>query len=72
MARIPHLTRCLANTILSGSWDKRIPRSFEITEDRLKLAQTSPPFVTQGELRGKSWYDRMTGKVEPMRELPKA
>jgi hypothetical protein len=52
MARIPFLTRSLAHTIVSGEWDSRLPKTFQITAERLEKGQTSPPFITEEELKG--------------------
>jgi hypothetical protein len=36
MSRIPATTKSLAQYIISGQWETSLPRSFEITEERLK------------------------------------
>ncbi|ORY24568.1 FAD dependent oxidoreductase-domain-containing protein [Naematelia encephala] len=43
MARILTCTRSLAKQILNpGEWDERLPKSFEITEERLERAKQAP------------------------------
>ncbi|WVF66161.1 hypothetical protein IAT40_000901 [Kwoniella sp. CBS 6097] len=49
MARIPFLTHCLAKTLTSAEWDKGIPQSFKITDERLAKGREAPPFPTGEE-----------------------
>lgn len=42
MSRILCVTRSLAQHIQSGTWDSRLPRSFEITAERFERAKTAP------------------------------
>ncbi|EIM92347.1 FAD dependent oxidoreductase [Stereum hirsutum FP-91666 SS1] len=46
MSRILSCTQSLAKQILDqGVWDERLPRSFEITEERMERAKTAPPLA---------------------------
>jgi hypothetical protein len=42
MSRILCVTRSLAQHLQTGTWDSRLPRSFEITADRFERAKTAP------------------------------
>jgi hypothetical protein len=47
MSRIPASTRSLAQYIATGQWDPSLPRSFEITEARLKRGKRNKKKWTQ-------------------------
>lgn len=48
MSRILCCTRSLAQQLLDqGTWDDRLPRSFEITKERFERAKQIPPLSNQ-------------------------
>lgn len=47
MSRIPAATRSLAIHMATGQWDPSLPRSFEITEARLKRGKRNKIKWTQ-------------------------
>jgi len=53
MSRILCCTRSLAQQIKDqGSWDERLPRSFEITTERFQRAQRIKPMLPDGDNPG--------------------
>lgn len=68
MARIPQVSRCLAQIITKGGWDDRLPRSFEITKERLEKAQAAPPFITQQE-KGRTWTSFAAEQAEKLNPM---
>lgn len=50
MSRIVNCTRALAHTLLTSTWDARLPRSFELTNERLeRAAREAPPLIKMGK-----------------------
>ena len=49
MSRIPAVTRSLAQHILTRQWDPRLPRSFEITTERLQRARARAHWLDESD-----------------------
>jgi hypothetical protein len=46
MARILTATRGLAHTLATGEWDQRLPKVFDITQERLDRVHKFAPAIT--------------------------
>jgi hypothetical protein len=69
MARILTSTRGLAHHLKTDTWDERLPRVFEITEERLQRVRTQAPPIQSDEKWGvkpvaSSWLGSLLGKMD--------
>ncbi|OCF30874.1 hypothetical protein I316_07507 [Kwoniella heveanensis BCC8398] len=52
MARIPLVTRYLAELLTTGTWNPLLPRTFKVTPERFERGRTAPPMYTEIEKMG--------------------
>lgn len=63
MALIHSVTRGLAQQLKTGQWDDRVPRTFEVTESRLKRAKERALHPLDYPLTGLEYRTRERSKI---------